>query len=262
MEHTNSSLPLPITALITTYNVEHCIEACLKSLSGWLDEILVVDSFSTDRTLEIVSRYTPNVLQHEYISQAAQCNWAIPRAKNEWVLLIDSDEVVSPELRQEIIELFRKEPDQDGYWIYRKNYLLGRHIKHSGWGKDSVLRLFKRDLARYPEKRVHAEISLEKTGVLKGNLEHHTVASISSWASKINTYSSLKAQDKYDKGFPFPYLQLLIRPPWRFFKDVFLRLGFLDGWRGFLIAGMSSFAEMLMAAKVIELKKTRSGGSK
>ena len=108
MEHTNSSLPLPITALITTYNVEHCIEACLKSLSGWLDEILVVDSFSTDRTLEIVSRYTPNVLQHEYISQAAQCNWAIPRAKNEWVLLIDSDEVVSPELRQEIIELFRQ----------------------------------------------------------------------------------------------------------------------------------------------------------
>lgn len=257
----SGSKVLPLTVIITTFNVEHCIEDCLKSVCGWVDEVLVIDSFSTDRTMELVSRYADRVLQHEYITHAAQCNWAIPQARHEWVLLIDSDEVVTSQLKAEIQNLFDLGLEREGYWIYRNNHLLGRRIRHSGWGRDSVLRLFLRDKARYPEKRVHPEFSLENTGVLHGRLEHYTVSSISDWAAKINSYSSLKAADKFEHGFPLPHLQLLIRPFWRFFKDTILRLGFLDGWRGFLIAGMSALAEMQMSAKVLELKyqSNRSG---
>ncbi len=117
-----------------------------------------------------------------------------------------------------------------------------------------MLRFCKRDLGRYAEKRVHAEVELNNTGVLQGRFEHHTVASITAWAQKINRYSSWKAQDKFEKGVKHPVLNMVLRPPLRFFKDMVLRLGVLDGWRGFLIASMSAFAELLMSAKIIELQ--------
>lgn len=251
---THSGEKLPLTALVLCFNEERNIEACLASVADWVDELLVVDSFSTDRTLEIARRYTSRILQHEYGNQAAQSNWAIPQARHEWVLLVDSDERVSPRLRQEIEALLRSSPDKDGYWIYRNNYLFGRRIRHSGWGRDSVLRLFRRDVARYAQKRVHAEVELERTGTLRGRLEHHTVSSISAWAAKINRYTSWKAEDKFERGFPAARLQLFLRPPLRFLKDMIFRLGILDGWRGFLIAGMSALAEMQVAAKVLELR--------
>lgn len=245
---------LPLTIIVLCFNEEHNIDACLASVVEWADELLVVDSFSTDRTVEIARQYTDRILQHAYENQSVQSNWAIPQARHEWVLLVDSDERVSPQLRFEIEELLNNNPDKDGYWIYRNNYLFGRRIRYSGWGRDSVLRLFRRDLARYEQKRVHAEVQLERTGILRERLVHHTVSSISSWAKKINRYSSWKAEDKFEKGFSAAHLQLFLRPPLRFFKDMVLRLGVLDGWRGFLIAGMSSFAEMQMAAKVLELQ--------
>ena len=243
---------LPLTVLVPCFNEERNIEACLQSVSGWVDEILVVDSFSTDRTLELARQFTDRVLQHEYINSAAQKNWAIPQARNEWVLIVDSDERVTTQLRQELQALLSRTPDKDGYWIRRNNYLFGRHIRHSGWGRDAVLRLFRRDLGRYSQKRVHAEVRLDSTATLEGRLDHHTVASLTAWTAKINRYSSWKAEDKFERGFRYPHLQLILRPPLRFFKDFVLRLGVLDGWRGFLIAGMSAFAEMLMTAKVLE----------
>ena len=251
---TPSPKRLPITVLIPCFNEEHKIEACLSSVVGWVDEILVVDSFSTDRTVELAKKYTDRVLQHEYLNSAAQKNWAIPQASHEWVLIVDSDERVTPELRDELQALMARGPDKDGYWIARDNYLFGKHIRHSGWGRDAVLRFFKRDLGRYAEKRVHAEVELNNTGVLQGRFEHHTVASITAWAQKINRYSSWKAQDKFEKGVKHPVLNMVLRPPLRFFKDMVLRLGVLDGWRGFLIASMSAFAELLMSAKIIELQ--------
>jgi glycosyltransferase involved in cell wall biosynthesis len=238
-----------LTVIIPSYNEEKHIQKCLESVA-WSDEILVVDSFSTDRTLKIAKEYAHRILQHEYRNSAAQKNWAIPQATHEWILLVDCDETVSKALGDEIRTLLRQEPAKDGYWIFRNNYLMGKRVKYSGWGHDCVLRLFRKDLARYDEKRVHAEIKIENAGRLEGRLEHTSVSSMTVWVNKINRYSSWKADDKQEKRMPAPLLHLLFRPPLRFVKDFIVRLGFLDGRRGFLIASMSAFAELLMAAKV------------
>jgi glycosyltransferase involved in cell wall biosynthesis len=250
-----------LTVIIPSYNEENNIARCLKSVS-WADEILLVDSFSTDRTLEIAKNYTRRILQHEYQNSAAQKNWAIPQAGHEWVLLVDCDETVSKPLGDEIRTLLEQDPAKDGYWIFRNNYLMGKQVKYSGWGRDSVLRLFRRDLGRYDEKRVHAEIRIKITGTLKARLEHNSISSISAWVNKINRYSSWKAEDKHAKQVRAPVLHLLFRPPLRFIKDFIFRLGFVDGWRGFLIAAMSSYAELIMAAKLTwRTNPKRSGDS-
>ena len=238
-----------LSVIIPSYNEEKNIENCLKSVA-WADEILVVDSFSSDRTLEIAGKYTHRILQHEYRNSAAQKNWAIPQATHEWILLVDCDETVSKALGDEIRSLLQLNPTKDGYWIFRNNYLMGKRVKYSGWGHDSVLRLFRKDVARYDEKRVHAEINISNAGTLEGRLDHNSVSSMSVWVNKINRYSSWKADDKHEKQVPAPFLHLLFRPPLRFIKDFILRRGFLDGWRGFLIASMSAFAELVLAAKV------------
>ena len=247
-----NSMHQKLTVIIPCYNEEKNIEACLKSVI-WADEVLVVDSFSTDHTLDIARKYTDRILQHEYINSAAQKNWTIPQAEWEWVLIMDCDERVTPALRDEIQDLLQRGPEKEGYWINRNNYLMGRRVRYSGWGHDSVLRLFRRDFGRYQEKRVHAEIKLKNTGVLTGRLDHHSVSSMASWVAKINRYSSWKAEDKFERGVVAPVFQMLFRPPFRFFKDYLLRLGILDGWRGFLIAAMSSFAELVMAAKLTQI---------
>ena len=241
-----------LTVIVLCYNVEKSIEACLKSVV-WADEILVVDSFSTDRTLEIARRYTDRILQHEYINYATQMNWTIPQATYDWVLILDSDERLSPELADEIQDLLMRGFDKDGYLIRRENNLFGERVRFSGWGNEKVSRLFRREIGRYQEKRVHAKVELKDSGVLKNPLIHDSVDSIEGWLSKINRYSTWKAQDKYEKRVPMPILQMIFRPPFRFFKDFVFRLGILDGWRGFLIASMSAYAELSMTAKLVKL---------
>lgn len=242
-----------LSVLIPCFNEEDNIDECLKSVL-WADEIFVVDSNSTDKTLDIARRYTARIIQHEYINSAAQKNWAIPQASYEWILIVDCDERVTPELRDEIIALLSQGTQKDGFWIWRKNYLFNKEIKHSGWGRDTVLRLFRKDLGRYKEKRVHSEVELKNTGELHGTLVHYSVSSLSHWVNKINRYTSWKAQDKYDKGVMAPLLHMILRPPIVFFKDYILRLGILDGWRGFLIASMAAFAELIMSAKMMSYR--------
>jgi len=241
-----------ITVIIPCFNEEENIEACLRSVV-WADEILVVDSFSTDGTLDIVRRYTDRIVQHEYINSAAQKNWIIPQARHEWVLVVDCDERVQEGLRDEILVLLRNNPVKDGYWIRRKNFLFGKEVKHAGWGTDSVLRLFRRDVGRYQKKRVHAEVELDRTGSLQGYLEHYTMPSLHEWMQKIDRYTTWKAQDKYEGGMVLPVVHMIMRPFISFFRDYILRLGILDGWRGFLISSMNAFAELVMAAKVVQI---------
>ena len=242
-----------LTVIVPSFNEEKYIEKCLESVL-WADEILVVDSFSSDKTVEIAKKYTDRILQHEYINSAEQKNWTIPQAKYDWVLILDCDERVTTQLQNEIRELLKKGPVKDGYSIKRNNYLMGKNIKYSGWGRDYVVRLFRKDVGRYQKKRVHSEIYLENVGELRGCLDHYTVSSVNAWLSKINIYSSWKAEDKFEKGARLsPVVQLFLRPIYRFFKDFVLRLGILDGWRGFLIASMASFSEIVMIAKLIQL---------
>ncbi|RQD56884.1 MAG: glycosyltransferase family 2 protein [Desulfonatronovibrio sp. MSAO_Bac4] len=245
---------VPISVVIPCFNEEDNIGECLESVA-WADEILVVDSFSTDRTLEIAGRYTNRIFQREYQSHADQLNWAIPQASHEWVLVVDSDERVPGSLAKEIRGLDLANNKVDGYWIRRSNHLFGKKIRFSGWGRDRVLRLFRRDIGRKEDKRVHAEFQVPKSGCLKGAILHYPIPNIETWVVKINRYTTWKAMDKVEKSSPRALLHLFFRPPIRFFKDSVLRLGILDGWRGILIAAMSAFAEMVMSAKMFEFQQ-------
>jgi len=140
-----------LSAIIPTFNEEENLRECLESVR-WADEVLVVDSFSQDRTVEIASELGARVVQHEYVNSAAQKNWAIPLALHPWVLLVDADERVTLDLRDEIRELLTVEPPFDGYWIRRANHFLGRRMEHCGWETDRVIRLFRRDVARYQDR--------------------------------------------------------------------------------------------------------------
>lgn len=250
MEHT------PVSVIIPCFNEEKNICDCLEGVK-WADEIIIVDSFSTDRTLEIAGRYTDRIFQREYKNHADQLNWAIPQAKYEWVLVVDSDERITNSLRDEIRSLNLYESKLDGYWIKRANYLFGKRMYYSGWGRDRVMRLFRREIGRKENKRVHAEFQVSNAGSLDQPLKHYPVSSIEGWVEKINRYSTWKAMDKVEKPNPHAFLNLFFRPPLSFFKDIALRLGFLDGWRGFLVAGLSSFAGMVMSAKMIQFQMQR-----
>src|SRR5581483_3406949 len=186
-----------LTVIVPCFNEEAVIAGCLESVA-FADEIMVVDSFSTDRTLEIARRHTTRVLQHEYINSAAQKNWAIPQARHEWVLIVDSDERVTPELAEEIQAILRQ-PEHDGYWIRRRNFFLGKEIKHGSWRTDRVLRLFRRE-ARYQNKHVHAEIELDNVGWCRGRLTHYSYRSLDDFQRKMTRYTVWGAQNAKAQG--------------------------------------------------------------
>jgi len=163
-----------LTVLVPTYNEEANIAACLESVR-FADEILVVDSFSTDRTLEEARPLATRVLQHEYVNSAAQKNWSLPQSAHRWILVVDADEQVSPELASEIQGVLAAGPAHDGYVVRRLNHFHGKPIRHGGWGRDRVLRFFNRDRGRYQEKDVHAEVEVQgSVAELKHPLLHDT----------------------------------------------------------------------------------------
>jgi len=145
-----------------------------------------VDSYSRDRTIEIAREFSARVVQHEYLNSAAQKNWAIPQASHPWVLLVDADERVTPELRDEIRGILAEGPRFDGYWIRRANHFLGRRMRHCGWETDQVIRLFRRDLGRYQDREVHAEIQLPgPLPVLRNHLLHYSFRSFRQYWHKM-----------------------------------------------------------------------------
>src|SRR5712691_10340428 len=166
-----------LTAIVPTFNEEANIPDCLASLS-FADEILVVDSFSTDGTVEL-ARSVPKVrvLQHAYEGNGPQCNWAMDQASHSWILVVDADERVTPALAEEIGALLQSGPAADLYRLRRDNLFLGRVMRGSGWGRDRLARLFRRAAARYPERRVHADIEAPAAPTLAAPLLHHTFRS-------------------------------------------------------------------------------------
>jgi glycosyltransferase involved in cell wall biosynthesis len=229
------------------------IEGCLAS-AGFADEILVVDSFSTDETLAIARKHTDRILQHEYINSAAQKNWAIPQARHEWVLILDCDERVTPELASEIKTILEA-PRYDGYWIRRQNFMFGKEIRYGTWSTDKVLRLFRRDLGRYENKHVHAEIELDgRVGWCRGKLAHHGFRSLSQYLSKMDRYSTWGALNARDFGLRGTGWRIAGHSLGSFLKSYLLRCGFLDGTEGLIIALMEAYSAFLKYAKLYELQ--------
>jgi len=234
-----------ITVIIPCKDEEHNIREVLESVK-WADEIMVVDSFSSDNTLQIAKEYTTCILQHEYLSSAAQKNWAIPQAKHDWVLLVDADERVTPELKNEVEQRLNSSNDLAGYWIYRDNYFMGKRIRYGGMGGDKVVRLFKRDLCRYEEKQVHAEIIAQgQLGFLQNKLIHNTYKDLGHYLEKVHRYSLWSAMDFDKKTGSINLYHVLIKPGFKFFQFYILKRGFLDGFAGFAVAALASYSVLL-----------------
>jgi glycosyltransferase involved in cell wall biosynthesis len=194
------------------------------------------------------------VLQHEYRNSAAQKNWAIPRASHPWVLLLDADERVPEELHEEILRILREGPRHDGYWIRRANHFLGRRMRFCGWETDRVIRLFRRDAARYEEREVHAEIRLPGTvPVLESRLLHYSFRSFRQYWRKMEIYSDWGARQLFKEGKRAGWIAIGLRPPIRFLKMFVLRLGFLDGIHGLVLCALASFTVFLKYAKLWEM---------
>ncbi len=242
-----------LTAIIPCLNEEIHLRAVLESVK-WADEIMVVDSFSTDKSIEIAKEYTNFIIQREYENSASQKNWAIPQATHEWILLVDADERVTPELKSEIQEIL-KNPQKDAYWIARENYFMDKRVRHVVKG-DKVVRLFKKS-CRYQPLHVHSKLDLEglQVGWLKAKLEHHTFKSIDHFMWKINRYAEWSARDYLKKTPRITFFHLLIKPGFRFFKHYILERGFLDGKVGFIMSSVHAWSVFLRYWKMLEIRR-------
>ncbi len=224
-----------VSALVTSFNSERRLGACLAGLS-WCDEILLIDSFSTDSTLEIAAGFPGvRVVQHEYLGGAAQKNWALPRLRGDWILIFDSDEVCTTELRDEILTLLKEGAAHNAYTIHRRVYFLGKRIRFSGWKNDKVTRLFRRGTARYENRRVHARLITDGPAPrLDNSMLHYMVDSVSEYVTRTLKYSRWGAAQAFRDGKRVGTASLLIRPTYRLLRTYVLQFGFLDGVHGLL----------------------------
>jgi glycosyltransferase involved in cell wall biosynthesis len=241
---------LPISVIITTFNEEINIEDCIRSVL-WADEILVVDSQSTDRTVELARRHPVKLLEREYFGSAAQKNWSMDRVENDWVLILDADERLTDQLALEIVRLLVEGPQFFGYFLRRRNIVLGKVIGHSGWSTDKVIRFFHRGHGRYPDRRVHADLDIEgPTPVLRNALLHYTFRSLDQYWEKLRNYAEWGAAQGFREGRKAGFLELAGRPLWRFVRTYFVQLGFLDGLHGLVVCGLQAFGSFLKYARL------------
>ncbi|MCP4661985.1 MAG: glycosyltransferase family 2 protein [bacterium] len=235
-----------ISVLVTTFNEEANIAACLDSLL-WCDEILVVDSFSTDRTPEIVQSYEGvTFCQRTYYGSAAQKNWAMGEGRNEWILIFDADERCTPKLRREIEELLAAGPKHNAYTIRRRVFFLGKVIRFSGWQHDQVIRLVRKGEGRYPDRRVHADMKTRGPAPLLRNvMDHYMVDNFHKYALRIVKYSFWGASQGWKEGKRCGLPEVLGRSMWRFFRTYGLQLGVLDGMRGLVFCMLQAYGTYL-----------------
>jgi len=241
-----------LSVIIPCCNEERNIGECIESVR-WADEILVVDSFSTDRTVEIARSLGAQVLQHEYESPGAQKNRALGHAKHSWVLFLDADERVTEGLEQEIREVIARDEPCEGYWIRRRNYFLGKQIRFSGWQRDRVLRLFRRGRGRWDERRVHESVVLDgRAGKLRCPLLHYSYRSAHDFLVKIERYGDWGSADLAAGGKKAGVRGLFFRPLFRFFYSYFVRGGFLDGKHGLVLCMFQAFGVFYKYARLFE----------
>ncbi len=240
---------MTISATIITFNEERNLPRAIESLRC-CDEIVVVDSGSTDRTVEIAERYGARVLEANWRGYAGQKNYASDQARHDWILSLDADEALSEDLEGEIWALKKNGSPYDAYTVPRLAQYLGKWILHSGWYPDRKVRLFDRRKARWVGDYVHESvISDGRVGELQGNLLHYTCQSLSEHMRTMNGYTTLAAEELVARGRKVSYSDLLLHPPWTFFQTYVLKRGFQDGVEGLAIAYMASLYTFLKFAK-------------
>ena len=247
---------MKITATVITLNEEHNIAAALESL-GFADEIIVVDSESSDRTVEIARRFTDRVYVKPWPGYSAQKNFASDQASNDWVFSLDADERVSKELAREIEQLKSgADPKAAAFQMPRRTFYLGRWIKHSGWRPDYKVRLYHRKRARWRGDYVHETLEADgKVERLSGDLLHYTVRNASEHHLRMDRYTTLAAQQSYAQGKRASMVSLLVSPVAVFFRSYILKLGLLDGVPGLGIARFAAHYEFLKNLKLWEMRR-------
>lgn len=232
-----------ISATIITFNEEKKIERCLKSLQGIADEIVVVDSFSTDATAEICARYPVVFLQNPFGGYIAQKNYAMERAAHDHVLSLDADEVLSEELKASILAVKEQWGDCDGYAFNRFNNYCGKWIRFCGWYPDRKIRLWDRRKGRWSGEDPHDKVQLSagRVKTLRGDLLHYAYLTVDEHLTQMHKFAEVAARAKYRNGKrPVFLVHVVLNPLFKFFRKYLLQLGFLDGYYGFVFCATTS----------------------
>lgn len=254
-----------ISAVIITKNEERNIERCIISLKGVADEIIVVDSFSTDKTADICKRLKVKFVENIFKDYASQKNYGNSLTQFPYILSLDADEALSLELRKSI-QQWKSGGGADVLKVNRLTNFCGDWIKHSGWYPDAKFRMFDKTKARWAGEKVHEYLDIDKNakkGKLEGDLLHYSFYTIEQHLSTINKFSTLKAEINFDKGKKSSLLKTMVAPRFKFFKVYLLKGGFRDGWRGYVIAKNSAYSDFLKHAKLkqLEVEKKMDGHS-
>jgi glycosyltransferase involved in cell wall biosynthesis len=250
-----------LSVCIVAMNEEDRIAECIES-ADFADEWIVIDSHSTDRTCEIAAEHGARVVERDWPGHVEQKNFALDQAAHDWVLCLDADERVSPELRASILAALERPELPDGFECARRTWYLGRWIRHGGWYPDRKLRLFRRSRGRWggvnPHDHVFTEGRVER---LDGDLLHYSYRSLSDHLATIDSFTTIAAREKHARGRRASVLDLVGRPAWKFLRMYLLKCGFLDGLPGLVAAVTGSFYVFLKYAKLRELTAASRGGA-
>lgn len=243
-----------ISAYIITFNEEAKIRDCLESVK-WADEIVVLDSFSTDKTVEICREYTDKIIQHEFAGFGNLRNIAVKHTSHDWILSVDADERVTGELRDEILEKLKNGPDADAYFVPRINYFLGHRVRYCGWYPDyRQPQFFHKEKMQYSDQLVHEGFVLKggMLSYLKGHIIQYPFLNLDQFFRKMERYSTLRAEDMFREGRRFKIHQIITHPLSMFVKIYILKRGFLDGKVGLIISMLYAYYTFIKYIKLWE----------
>lgn len=258
-EHNVAGLGKPrLSAIVITKNNERTIARCIESLA-WVDEIIVLDSGSTDRTPEICAALGAQVkVTADWPGHGPQKNRALDLATGDWVISVDSDEWITPALREEIGRAVRPGAEDHGYAVPRRSSFCGRYMRHSGWWPDYVLRLFRRTSGRFTDDHTHERLVVDgRIGKLREPILHEAITDLDQMLLKMNAYSSASAQTRAAEGRRASLITAIVHGVWTFFRTYVLRLGFLDGREGFMLAVANAEGSYYRYLKLMQLGRLR-----
>jgi len=247
-----------LSVVVSVFNGEKVLDECLKSVS-WAQEIIIVDNSSTDKTLEIAKKYTDKIFtKPNNLMLNVNKNFGFSKATEEWILCLDSDEIIAPELAEEIkSKILSPKSTINGYWIPRKNIIFGKWIEHTGWYPDHQLRLFRRGKGSFPEEHVHEMIKIGgNVNYLKNNIIHNSYKNISQFLNKLtNIYGPNEAEQMIKKGYIFDWRDAIRFPMKEFLSRFFARKGYKDGFHGLMLSLLMAFYHLIVFSYIWEKHK-------
>jgi len=246
---------LPLSVYMITFNNARTIEKALQSVAGWVNNVVVVDSHSADGTTEIAQKYTESIYQYDTTDMREKYQYAQDQCTHLWVLFIDADEWLTPQLKGEVEKIISENTDYNGFMVNRRNVYLGREIKYGGWYPDHEIRLYRKDRGSW-QGGIHAKVYVDgKVGELKNYYMHTPYTDTAHQIRTIDRYSEAYAQDLYSSGRRFHLINMLMRPIYRFFRDYLFKRGFLDGIPGIIIVASTMYYVFMKQARLWELER-------